>query len=248
MSEVFKDPEALEIAASTARFMASRLNRSFESATEVCFSYTPNDKTLIYNSSALAGVLLARIGRLVSDQTYLSLARKAMAFLQRAQLPTGGWYYGQLRRQRWIDSFHTSYNVCALLDYQQITGDTTFEPAMLLGHRYYQATFLAPDGAPRYFHNRTFPIDIHACSQAILHFTAFASIDPTALEHASKTFQWTLGNMAAPDGSFYYQRHRWWTNRTPYMRWGQAWMLRALARLLLASGDLSPRLDYDARG
>ena len=57
-----------------------------------------------------------------------------------------------------------------------------------------------------------------------------------------------MRNMAAPDGSFYFQRHRLWTNRTAYMRWGQAWMLQALARLLRAGGNLSPRLDYDAPG
>jgi rhamnogalacturonyl hydrolase YesR len=242
MNEVFGDSEALEIAESVARFMATRLYRSFESADQVCFSYTPNDKTLIFNSSALAGVFLARLGNLKGDLQNLSLARKAMVFLARGQLRTGGWYYGQRRRQRWIDSFHTSYNVCALLDYQRATGDPTFEAAMLLGHRYYQTTFFTEEGAPRYFHNRTFPIDIHACSQAILHFTAFSSIDPNALESASRTFQWTMRNMAAPDGSFYYQRHRWWTNRTPYMRWGQAWMLRALAMLLLAKASPPPEL------
>ncbi len=247
MSEVFGDREALEIAESTAGFMASRLNRSFESADAICFSYTPNDKTLIYNSSALAGLFLARAGKLSGNQAYVSLARKAMVFLVRGQLKSGGWYYGQRRRQRWIDSFHTSYNVCALLDYQQTSGDRTFEEAMLAGHRYYQSAFFRRDGAPRYFHNRTFPIDIHACSQAILHFTAFSAMDPAALEHAWKTFHWTTRNMAAPDGSFYYEQHRLWTNRTPYMRWGQAWMLRALARLQFAS-SLSVRLDYDARG
>jgi hypothetical protein len=237
MSEVFGDPEARGIGESVAHFMASRLQRSFESADEVCFSYTPNGKTWIYNSSALVGVLLARVGKLLADDTYLSLARKAMVFLERGQLETGGWYYGQLRRQRWIDSFHTSYNVCALLDYQRITGDSTFEQAMLMGHRYYQAAFFTQQGAPKYFHNRVFPIDIHACSQAILHFAAFSSIDPAALERAWKTFHWTAANMAAADGSFYYQRHRLWTNRTPYMRWGQAWMFRALARLVAANGS-----------
>ena len=238
--KVFADSEALEIAESVARFLASRLNRSFESADEVCFSYTPNDKMLIYNSSALTGAFLARAGRLSGNENYLSLARKAMVFLQKGQLPTGGWYYGRLRRQHWIDSFHSSYNVCALLDYQRITGDSSFEGAMLLGHQYYQSSFFTEEGAPKYFHNRTFPIDIHTCSQAILHFIAVSSIDPTALDRAWKTFEWTMRNMAAADGSFYYQRHRLWTNRTPYMRWGQAWMLRALAKLLLASTKHRP--------
>jgi hypothetical protein len=127
---------------------------------------------------------------------------------------------------------------------------------MLAGHRYYQAAFFTNDGAPRYFHNRTFPIDIHSCSQAILHFSAFSAIDPPApprsqkrdlghplnIDRAWKTFDWTLGNMAAPDGSFYYERHRLWTNRTPYMRWGQAWMLRALARLQLTSGSFASQV------
>src|SRR5580658_6252877 len=80
--EVFADSEALEIAGSVARFLATRLNRSFESANEVCFSYTPNDKMLIYNSSALTGAFLARAGRLSGNENYLSLARKAMVFLQ----------------------------------------------------------------------------------------------------------------------------------------------------------------------
>jgi hypothetical protein len=237
MSEVFGDREAREIGESAAQFMASRLNRSFASKDAICFSYTPHDNTLIYNSSALVGVFLSRAGRLRGDENYLSLARKAMLFLERGQLPTGGWYYGQLRRQRWIDGFHTSYIVCALLDYQRITGDLAFKETLLRGHHYYQTNFFTDEGAPRYFHNRAFPIDIHACSQAILHFIAFSSIDPTALECAVETFRWTMKNMVAADGSFYYQRHRLWTNRTPYMRWGQAWMLLALAKLLL-SGPL----------
>lgn len=235
MGEVFKDAEALDMVRSAAHFMASRLNRSVETEHEICFSYTPNDRTLIYNSSALVGAFLARAGGLFANDDYLVLARKALAFLERAQLPTGGWHYGRLRRQSWIDSFHTSYNLCALLDYQQATGDCSFRETMLRGHRYYQTAFFTSDGAPRYFHDRTFPIDVHACAQAILHFTAFSAIDSSALDRAWQTFHWAMRNMSATDGSFYYQRHRLWTNRTPYMRWGQAWMFRALTRLLLVS-------------
>ena len=168
---------------------------------------------------------------MTNNAEYIALAGKAMAFLASAQLPGGGWFYGALRRQRWQDGFHTSYNLCALLDYQQATGDLRFEQAMLRGHRYYQSRFFTPAGAPKYFDNRKFPIDIHSCSQAILHFAAFAAIDSTAPGLAARTLRWTMKNMAATDGSFYYQQHRFWTNRTAYVRWGQAWMLRALVRL-----------------
>ena len=43
--------------------------------------------------------------------------------------------------------------------------------------------------------------------------------------------RWTLQHMRGSDGTFFFQAHRFWTNRTPYMRWGQAWMFHALARL-----------------
>jgi hypothetical protein len=49
--------------------------------------------------------------------------------------------------------------------------------------------------------------------------------------------------MSSPEGYFYYQTHRWWQDRTAYMRWGQAWMFRALTRLealLLGYEDLIP--------
>ncbi len=115
-----------------------------------------------------------------------------MAFLAEHQLPDGGWYYGKLRRQHWIDSFHTSYNVCALLDYQRMTGDRSFETGNASrAIDYYESTFFTAEGAPKYFHNRTFPIDIHACSQAILHFAAFSGLGAGL----AKTLSWTMKNM-----------------------------------------------------
>ena len=41
-----------------------------------------------------------------------------------------------------------------------------------------------------------------------------------------------FSNLRDGRGFFYYQRRRFYTVRTPYMRWTQGWMLYALARLL----------------
>jgi hypothetical protein len=43
---------------------------------------------------------------------------------------------------------------------------------------------------------------------------------------------WAIRNLRDRQGFFYYQRRRFYTVHTPYMRWTQAWMLYALARLL----------------
>jgi hypothetical protein len=42
--------------------------------------------------------------------------------------------------------------------------------------------------------------------------------------------------MRAADGSFHVQRHASFTNKIPYMRWAQSWMLLALSTLAEAVG------------
>jgi hypothetical protein len=154
-----------------------------------------------------------------------------MRYLAAQQRNDGSWTYGANRVQNWIDSFHSGYNLCALLEYSRVSGDASFDPYIARGYEFYKRSFFCKDGAPKYFHDRAFPIDIHSCAQAILTFCAFRERDPEALSLARRTADWTIQNMRSLDGSFFYQRHRLRTDRTPYMRWGQAWMFRALARL-----------------
>lgn len=238
MAEVFGDRDAAEMAESVGRFIVTRLNRSVDTPEHLCISYTPADETRIYNSSALAGAYLARLASHGFNAEYLDLARRIMSYVRDQQLPDGGWYYGTRRRQHWVDGFHTSYVLCALHGYRERTGNRSFDDCIRRGHDYYKTRFFARDGAPKYFHNRLYPIDIHSCSQAILHYCVFADDDESARDKAVQMFQWTQNNMMSADGAYCFQRHRLWTNRAEYTRWGQAWMLRALTRLrLVLRGD-----------
>lgn len=229
MAEVFGDAEAREMARSAGRFLITRLNRSVDTPEYLCLSYTPRDRMKVYNASAHAGALLARLAPHGPD--YSEIARRTMNYLAACQQSNGAWYYGAGMMHRWIDGFHTAYNLGALLTYQRWTRDTKFEDAIHLGYRYYVSNFFRSDGAPKYFHNSAYPVDIHSCSQAILTFCDFADRDEGARERALDVTRWTLEHMRGTDGTFFFQMHRFWTNRTPYMRWGQAWMFRALARL-----------------
>jgi hypothetical protein len=232
-AEIFHDGHSREIALSAAAWLTTRLQRSVDDERRLCFSYTPQDRSQIFNNNALVGALLARISRSERHEHFRSDARKAMQYLADGQAQDGSWPYGTARSQQWIDSFHTGYNLCALLEYQRATGDSAFSATVQRGYEFWVRSFFRAGGAPRYFHNRTLPIDIHACSQAILTFCAFAELDPTALGKAVAAARWTIANLQNSDGAFGYQVHRYWTDRTPYVRWSQAWMLRALARLRL---------------
>ena len=48
-----------------------------------------------------------------------------------------------------------------------------------------------------------------------------------------RALNWTINNMFDHKENFFpYQKWPFFTNKIQYMRWGQAWMLRALSTLL----------------
>ena len=85
---------------------------------------------------------------------------------------------------------------------------------------------------PRYFHNRTYPIDIHSVAQSIITLLAFRDFDAINVELAHIVANWAMENMWDREGYFYYQVQPFYKNRISYMRWSQAWMLLALSTLL----------------
>ena len=62
--------------------------------------------------------------------------------------------------------------------------------------------------------------------QAMVTFSVFGD-----QEIARRIAEWSIEYMRSPKGYFYYQRHRLFTNRIPYIRWSNAWMFRGLAEV-----------------
>ena len=48
----------------------------------------------------------------------------------------------------------------------------------------------------------------------------------------NKVLDWTIINMRDKNGFFYYQKHKFFTNKIQYMRWSQAWMFYSLSKLI----------------
>ena len=81
------------------------------------------------------------------------------------------------------------------------------------------------DLTPKYYHNKLYPIDIHNFAQGIITFTTFADYEKaqTLLKNVVE-IMWDNKNQY-----FYYQNTKYYKNRINYLRWGNAWMLYALA-------------------
>jgi hypothetical protein len=232
--ELFKDENYLKTAQEICEFICADLNRPFESGDEICFSYTPLDESVIYNASLLAGETLVAVGTIINNQNYLKLAAKSARYVARRQQENGAWAYGSKLRHRWIDNFHTAYILLSLYRLQKLIPDlqNETENSIKTGLDFWLENFFLDNGTPKYFDKQTFPIDIHSAAAAIIALCELNNFDNRCLLQAEKVAQWTIENMRDTEGFFYYQKRKFTTVNFPFIRWSQAWMAYALARLI----------------
>jgi len=242
--------EYLEVAKSSGDFILNDIERYRDSEDSFCFMYTPMIKGVasyegcIHNSNLLGAWLLGRLFHHSGDQKLKMIARQAVNFGIKYQLPHGGWYYGEPRKFRWEDSFHTGYNLESLYGYIRATGDMEYENSLIRGFKYFKATFFKENGTPRYYNYKTYPIDIQCASQGIQTLVNLREYDDTALQLAKQVALWTIENMQDSTGHFYFRKYPLIVNKTPTFHWGQATMLSALASLVKAS-SLNETYEYD---
>lgn len=232
--EIFGDKIYLETAREICEFILNDLNRSFETEDEICFSYTPLDKSVIFNASLLAGETLANTGAILKNDHYLETAAKTVRFVINRQKENGAWAYGSKLRHAWVDNFHTAYILLSLFRISNLIPELKNETgnALKTGLDFWLENFFLEDGTPKYFDKQTYPVDIHSASAAIAALSELNQIDERCLPQAEKTLRWTIENMRDGAGFFYYQKRKKRTVKIPFIRWAQAWTAYALARFL----------------
>ena len=233
--EVMNDQKYLDVAASVGEWIKTLPREQTNRGT--CLSYVPFKQSSINNSNMLGAALLARVAVYTHDQKARELAREAMIYSCTRQNVDGAWFYGEAPKYHWIDNFHTGYNLDCLKRYIDSTGDREFEPNLREGFRYFRLHFFESDGLPKYYHDRTSPIDIQCAAQAIDTLAFFSDSDPESLELSKKVALWTINNMQGQDGHFYYRDLGWRKVKTPMLHWGQGTMFKALAHLLNKMND-----------
>lgn len=216
-------------------FILNDLNR-LETPQGICFSYTPSDKVWVHNVNLWISAFLARVWSLLEDDVLLNLAQRAVEFTISQQNSDGSWFYGIGNEHLlYIDNYHTGFNIVALKEFIRHSGQTEYERALYKGYEYYTKSFFLSSGAPRYYHDRLFPIDIHCCAQGIITHTIMGD-----LEKAERIAEWTLENMFDQKrGFFYYRKLPAYTVKIPFIRWSEAWMFYALTTIITKFGKPS---------
>lgn len=198
-----------------------------------CISYLAHVQSSIHNSNMLGAALLSRTAKHNRNKQYLGAARSAMEYSCFHQRPNGSWWYGEEPKYQWVDNFHTGYNLESLHSYMQASGDDEFRPNLDQGLKFYKAHFFEETGRPKYYHNRTYPVDIQCAAQSIDTLVLFAERDRESLDLAAKVAAWTIANMQDRSGYFYYRQYPLVKAKIPMLHWGQGTMFKALAHLLL---------------
>lgn len=231
--EQFGDEQYLAVAESVCNWIL-KLPRE-QTPMGSCISYHGRFQSSIHNSNLLGAALLAGTGKHTRNEELFAVAREAVRYSCLHQLPDGGWWYGEEPKFHWIDSFHTGYNLDSIKRYIEATGDDWCQENLRRGYRYYVDTFFEPSGCPRYYHNKTYPVDIQSAAQAIDTSCLFSDEFPGSVDLATNVARWTIFNLLDRSGYFYYRKYPFVISRTPYFHWGQATMFKALAHLLLVT-------------
>lgn len=226
--------ESLDVGEEIARFLTGGLNRPVDEDDRLCFSYTPLDQFKVHNASLFAAAFLARLGALTGNREYETLSLRAARYTLSEQNADGSFCYWGSEPPTIVDHYHTGFVLRHLDTVRRTTSADFITEPLARGYKFYVERLFAADGTPKFTPDSLYPIDVHSCAEALL---CIAQLGPEfgALKRLAPVFALTQEKMLTSDGwylaSIRQKRGREAPRSIPYLRWGQAWMLLALARL-----------------
>ena len=230
------DQKVLPIIKSAADFIVNDLIQT-DTKYGLCFSYTPVQRFLTINANLLAVEVLAYADHIMKESKYMDIIKSVIDFTVKLQNEDGSWYYSfhpkTFEPKKQID-FHQGYvieTMANIISCAKYLDTNEVHQSIKKGFAYYLKRQLSEEGFAFWRYPKKWPIDIHNQSQAIITLTRFAYLDENSLALAVNIAEYTLNNMFSKHGAFYYQKWPFFVNKTPYMRWNQAWSMLALLEL-----------------
>lgn len=239
--EITGKEHALEMALAIEDFIVKDLNRKKEGDV-FCFSYTPIDHDYVHNANVLGASLLIRLYKLIGNRELRQTALESLGYCFKHQREDGAWGFAETDLQQWVDSFHTGYILESIRHFLYLGEATEWKEHYKRGVNYYANNFFLEDGTPKYYDDKVYPIDIHSPAEAIYFFSGEGEEYNNLTE---KIMTWMIMNMWDKSGYFYFRKTPYFTNKIPYIRWSQAWGLRALAEYCFNNCDTQLQRQID---
>ncbi len=231
------EEKSLTIAEEACEFIRTEINTRHVGEYEA-YTYTTDDEFVVINVNALAARLFALVASENGDADLVARADELVEFVLSAQEPSGAWHYSMPADRSHIshDNFHTGFVLESLKEYLDAGGDVGgVKEAYERGLSFYRENLFEPDGAPKFEHDQSYPHDAHAAAQSIRTFVHNGGSEN--IEMAEKILDWSLEHLLDDSGYFYRRRGRFVDDKTPYMRWSQAWMCFAMTSVVRYRND-----------
>lgn len=231
--EITNNTIYLDTAISTCRMFMEDFNYTVSPHGDFCLSYTTIDHYHIHNSSMLAASLMARVANASGQQELMDFAIKLADFTARNQNDDGSFYYWAPpdKLNYMIDNYHTGFVLESYYNLKEDVSDR-YDQVYERGMNYYIEN-LFNGSLPRISDRKKYPVDIQSCAQSILTF-CYSDLDEKFRKKALEVAGFAIDNMfVSSKGHFGYKLYgKGRLDESYYFRWGDAWMIRALALIL----------------
>jgi len=186
----------------------------------------------IDNANLLGASVLARYMKIDSSDKFEEILFKTVNFSINNQNEDGSWCYAKTSYQKWIDSFHTAFNLFSLQHVNSYRNSEKVFDAINKGEAFYYNNFFTSEGLVKYYHNSLYPQDIH-CYASILMYSKYSRKE----NNYEKNISWALDNMYLGSGKFKFRKNKITTlldNNISYLRWCNSWMFIGLTNYLVS--------------
>lgn len=229
---IFNENEALELAREVSDFILNEMIL-YEDENKLCFRYIPGEDTQIHNASLLAASFLSTVEKYFNSDDIKNKVKKAVNFSISDINENGSWPYGTKPFHRWVDNFHTAFNIESLIEIRNNLDWHELNPKIEKVIDYYLNNLFTQKGLPKYYNTKLYPIDIHVIAETIVVFDrikgANIEYNKSRLDCINTQIIKLIEEFQNKKGYFYFQKNKYFWNKIPYIRWAQAWMFYALS-------------------
>ncbi|OGH96376.1 MAG: hypothetical protein A2104_04780 [Candidatus Melainabacteria bacterium GWF2_32_7] len=233
---IFQDKESLELAVQAAEFILNEMIK-FEDENKLCFGYIPEEDAEVHNANLLAASFLSSLNQYIKIPDLDKKIIKSLNFSISDINKDGSWPYGTKPFHRWVDNFHTAFNIESLINIKENLNLIDLTRVIDKVTDFYFDELFTNEGMPKYYNNNLYPVDIHVIAEAIILINRLKLFKITnnqeKIAKIEKKLLELINVFQDKKGYFYYQKGKYFWNKTPYIRWAQAWMFYALSDIIL---------------
>lgn len=233
---ITKSKKSLNACKAIAKFFQKELKTTFISKNKICLSYTPIDDYQCLNATLFVAAFYAKFYKISKQQKFLNMAKKICNYVIDQQTKEGAFYYWGFEPDSIIDHWHTGFTLRHLDTVSKATPNDCFRNAINRGYAFYNKYLNTKQQWPKFTPQSLYPIDIHAVAEAIL--------CQNQIEFSKKILYTKVKKLLNFINRYFFIKNKYFCaeikklgiftfrKKIPYIRWGQAWMFLALARLV----------------